>query len=57
MCLAQISRIKNIVLISVCKRKSEYESETKIFYYTESEEVSEVHFLNTNNFKNVSISF
>lgn len=49
MCLAQISRIKNIVLISVCKRKSEYESETKIFY-TESEEVSEVHFLNTNNF-------
>lgn len=45
-----MSRIKNIVLISVCKKKSEYESETKIFYYTESEEVSEVHFLNVNNF-------
>lgn len=53
MCLAQMSRMKSILLISVCKRKSEYESETKIFNYTESEEVSvEVRFLNIDNLKN-----
>lgn len=48
-----MSRMKSILLISVCKRKSEYESETKIFNYTESEEVSvEVRFLNIDNLKN-----
>lgn len=50
--LAQISRLKNILLISICKSKSKCESETS-FHCTESKEASdEVHFLNVDNFKN-----
>lgn len=42
--------------ILVCKNKSKFESEIKIFNYIEGEEVfDEVYFLNVDNLKDISI--